>query len=380
MRTPRLLPMIGIAVGGVLAIKALSGGAAFPELFQGAKAFAEGSIPGKTIAPAMPGDLKAGDPKAGAPKASAPPLPPGLSLGQPGAVGPLASAAPAPLACGPDAADLARQAGLSPAELQILQSLQNRRGQLDTREQDMDAQMQLLAAAEAKIDAKLAALNNLKTDLKGIIGQADQERDAELARLVIVYSQMKPKDAAARMAVLDDSVRLPIAAKMKERALSAMLAQMSPPEAKRLTEALAARFAASQAVANGRAAIAQSTAPAQTAPTHTASTQTGAAAPTTSPAKPPAAAAPTRTAEAAATVPEKPAARSPATRRRPHRTAQATRAATKPADGAAAAAKPVSTAEAAAPGGKPGASTPTPAPAKPVAPAPTAAPAAAKPG
>jgi len=265
MRTPRLLPMIGIAVGGVLAIKALSGGAAFPELFQGAKAFAEGSIPGKTVAPAMPGDLKAGDPKTGAPKASAPPLPPGLSLGQPGAVGPLASAAPAPLACGPDAADLARQAGLSPAELQILQSLQNRRGQLDTREQDMDAQMQLLAAAEAKIDAKLAALNNLKTDLKGIIGQADQERDAELARLVIVYSQMKPKDAAARMAVLDDSVRLPIAAKMKERALSAILAQMSPADAKTITEKLAKRME-TQALADARSAVAPPAAPAAAPP------------------------------------------------------------------------------------------------------------------
>ncbi len=47
MRTPRLLPMIGIAVGGVLAIKALSGVTAAPELFQGAKAFAEGSLQGR---------------------------------------------------------------------------------------------------------------------------------------------------------------------------------------------------------------------------------------------------------------------------------------------------------------------------------------------
>jgi hypothetical protein len=50
---------------------------------------------------------------------------------------------------------------------------------------------------------------------------------------------MKPKDAAARMTMLDDSVRLPIAAKMKERALSQVLANMAPGDAKILTERLA---------------------------------------------------------------------------------------------------------------------------------------------
>ena len=40
---------------------------------------------------------------------------------------------------------------------------------------------------------------------------------------------MKAKDAAPRMVLLDDSVRLPIAAKMKERSLSAIIAQMPPP-------------------------------------------------------------------------------------------------------------------------------------------------------
>lgn len=284
MRAPRLLPMIGIAVGGVLAIKALSGVTAAPELFQGAKAFAEGSIPGKTLAPAQPGASQPGDPKAGDPKSSAPPLPPGFASGA--LVATLAAAAP--LACGPDAADLARQAGLSPAELQILQSLQSRRGQLDTREQDMDAQMQLLAAAEAKIDAKLAALTNLKTDLKGIIGQADQERDAELARLVIVYSQMKPKDAAARMAVLDDSVRLPIAAKMKERALSAILAQMSPADAKIITEKLAKRME-TQALADARSAVAPPAAPAASPPAGKAAGKPAAKPPTKSAAAAPAA-------------------------------------------------------------------------------------------
>src|SRR6185295_19372790 len=119
------------------------------------------------------------------------------------------------------------------------------------------------------------------------------KQQAETDRMVKVFEGMKPKDAAARFTLLDDRVRLPIAAKMKERALSAMLAQMTPPEAKRLTEALAARFAASQAVAAGRAATAP-TPPAQTAAaapasstaTPTPPTEAAAAQPTPKPAAP----------------------------------------------------------------------------------------------
>jgi flagellar motility protein MotE (MotC chaperone) len=79
--------------------------------------------------------------------------------------------------------------------------------------------------------------------------------------MVTVYSAMKPKDAAARMSVLDDSVRLPIASKMKERTLSMILANMSPNDAKILTERLANRLS-SEAIAKQRAALAAADKPA----------------------------------------------------------------------------------------------------------------------
>ena len=150
---------------------------------------------------------------------------------------------------------MAKEAGLSPAELRVLQSLGARRGQLDQREQDIDVQLQLLAAAEAKLDAKMKALTGLKGDIQGLLGQVDAKKQAEVDRLVTVYQGMKPKDAAARMTLLSDDVRLPIAAKMKERALSQILANMAPNEAKILTERLAARMA-NPVVEKGKAAIA----------------------------------------------------------------------------------------------------------------------------
>jgi flagellar motility protein MotE (MotC chaperone) len=229
---PRILPLVGVAVGGVLAVNALAGAKSLPDMISGAKAFAEGVA--KPDAKASHGE--------GAPSAE-------------GAAQNAAASVP-PRVCAPSANDLAREAGLSPAELHILQSLGARRGQLDQREQDIDVQLQLLQAAEAKLDAKVKALNGLKGDIQGLLGQADTQKSAEVDRMVTVFSSMKPKDAAARITILDDSVRLPIAAKMKERTLSMILANMAPADAKTLTERLANRFAG-DAINKGKAAIAE---------------------------------------------------------------------------------------------------------------------------
>ena len=166
-----------------------------------------------------------------------------------------AAARPAAAVCAPSAAELAREAGLSPAELRVLQSLGTRRGELDAREQAFETQVALLNAAEAKLDAKMRALNGLKAELTGLVTQANTQRDAEIVRLVKVYESMKPKDAAAVMATLDDRVLIPVAAKMKERNLAAILAQMPRPQAKSLTEKLADRFAAQQVAARVTAAV-----------------------------------------------------------------------------------------------------------------------------
>ena len=110
-------------------------------------------------------------------------------------------------------------------------------------------QLALMAAAEAKLDAKIQALNGMKGDIAKLMVDADAKEQAEIDRLVKVFELMKPKDAAPRMVLLDDAVRLPVASRMKERALSPIIANMPPAEAKKLTEALAARFAEVKKVA-----------------------------------------------------------------------------------------------------------------------------------
>jgi len=167
--------------------------------------------------------------------------------------------------------------------------------------------VQLIAAAEAKLDSRIQQMNGLKTDIQGLLGQADQQTQAEADRLVRVYEDMDAKKAAAAMAILDDSVRLPIAAKMKERKLADILKNMAPQDAKVLTEKLAARTAGSKTIADAKSALNPQAAPAPAQ---------AAASPTPKPAAP----APDQDAQIGQTAGPADAAAAPA---KPHRVARA---------------------------------------------------------
>ena len=268
---PRILPLVGIALGGVLAINALAGARDLPDLISGAKAFAEEAakpIGGDKKAKAKLAAKAAADAKAADPAAT--PAMPAVPGGATAPTGQATDAAatvglPPPTitakpVCAPTAAELAKEAGLSPAELQVLQNLGARRGQLDQREEDLSTQLALLAAAEAKIDVKTKVLQGLKADVQALLAQADGREAAETDRLVKVFEGMKAQDAADRLAIMDDSVRLPIGGKMKDRALSGIVGKMKPADAKKFTESLAHRFAAAQTLAQNATAQADAAA------------------------------------------------------------------------------------------------------------------------
>jgi flagellar motility protein MotE (MotC chaperone) len=310
-KIPRLLPLIAIAIGGVVAVRALG---VAPGVFDGAKAWAEEAVP-----------------------AEAPATTP---------------ATPVPAVCALTPDQLAQQAGISPAELRIIQSLSARRTELDARDADFATTLPLMVAAEQKLDAKVQALAAIRTEVQGLLGQVDGREKEEVDRLVAVYSAMRPREAAAVFVGLDDGVRLPVAAAMRPRSLAAVLAQMPAAAARELTEKLAHRFQAQQLAV--RAAAAGLT-PSPATPT---------AAPASTPAATPsrtAAAAPPETSEPAPAAATPPTPR-PVANRTPARATPRRAAATPtPAPTGPRPYSPSGTSAAATPAaGTPAATTPTP--------------------
>ena len=170
---------------------------------------------------------------AGAPAADAAPPPPADAAAPPSAEAAETSAAAATAPNDPFA--------YSDEEMAVLQSLAARRGELDAREAQIAEREALLAAAENRMDEKTAELKALQDSIQGLVGQHDEQEQAQFKSLVKIYENMKPKDAAKIFEELEMDVLLEVVGRMREQKVAPILAQMQPTKAKDVTFELAQR-------------------------------------------------------------------------------------------------------------------------------------------
>lgn len=154
---------------------------------------------------------------------------------------PPASEAPAPAAnqCAPPT--LAEMAGLSAAEVQVLQALSARREALDRRAGEVETQDAMVLAAEQRLNERLAELRQLETTVNDLLGRLDESQEQRMASLVDVYQRMRAKDAAEVFDGLDDAVLVQVASRMRQANLAEVMGRMNPDRARRLTQMLAER-------------------------------------------------------------------------------------------------------------------------------------------
>jgi flagellar motility protein MotE (MotC chaperone) len=138
---------------------------------------------------------------------------------------------------------------LSSAEKALLDRLQARRQELDGRSQELDLRENLLRAAEKKIEDQLTELKAVEDRIAAAETARKSEEDGKLKDLVVMYENMKPKEAAAIFDVMDMRVMVEVAAKMAPKKTGDIIAKMSPNSAERLTVALAKREQAKTAPA-----------------------------------------------------------------------------------------------------------------------------------
>jgi len=134
-----------------------------------------------------------------------------------------------------------KSASFTPAEVEVLQNLAERRQQLDLRGREIEAQEALLKAAERRVQEKIAELKKLETRIAGFIRQHDEQSEAQLKSLVKIYENMKPKDAARIFEELEMAVLLDVVERMKEAKIAPILAGMDSGKAKSVTVELATR-------------------------------------------------------------------------------------------------------------------------------------------
>lgn len=130
---------------------------------------------------------------------------------------------------------------LSPAEIEILQELSQRRAELDKRASTLDQQQVVLQAAEKRVDQKIAELQTLQKSIQTQVDQQNAAEDARLQSLVKIYETMKPADAAQILSQIDMPILLKMLSHMKEAKTAPILAAMDPTKAEAITTAMAQR-------------------------------------------------------------------------------------------------------------------------------------------
>jgi flagellar motility protein MotE (MotC chaperone) len=126
-------------------------------------------------------------------------------------------------------------------ERAILERLSDRRQQLDARGDELEMRENLLKAAEKRVEAKVAELKELEARVKSALNQRDKTEEKRFQGIVTMYEAMKAKDAARIFDRLDLNILVEVATQMKPAIMSAIMGQMKPEAAERLTVELAHR-------------------------------------------------------------------------------------------------------------------------------------------
>jgi flagellar motility protein MotE (MotC chaperone) len=229
----RLVPLAILAAVVLLGVKL---GGMWSVLDAAPAAMAQAPAPAAAPTPATPAQTTPAPTRSTA----AVPAPPAPAAATPSAA-PAPDATAAALEAAPGSASAIDPQSMTPAEVELLQQLSERRAELDNRAADMSQREIMLQAAETRIDEKIAKLAALEKEIGGIVDKQSDEDAARVKSLVKIYETMKPHDAARIFEQLDMPVLLNVVEHMKERNAAPILASMDPARARAVTLGLAER-------------------------------------------------------------------------------------------------------------------------------------------
>ena len=130
-------------------------------------------------------------------------------------------------------------APMSEGERAVLMTLRARREALDARGRALDQRAAEMAAADKRLEERVAQLTALQTHLEALEADRQTHRAENWTGLVKTYEAMKPREAAAIFDALDMQVLLQVLDRMAERRAAPVLAAMQPDRARLATQLLA---------------------------------------------------------------------------------------------------------------------------------------------
>ncbi|MBI3699979.1 MAG: flagellar protein FlbB [Afipia sp.] len=127
------------------------------------------------------------------------------------------------------------------SERAVLERLQSRRQEIETRAREVDIRENLIKAAEKRMEGRIEEMKATEARIQTASQQKDDAEAQRFKGIVTMYENMKPKDAAKVFDRLEMTVLFEIASQIAPRKMSDILGQMQPEAAERLTVELARR-------------------------------------------------------------------------------------------------------------------------------------------
>ena len=121
----------------------------------------------------------------------------------------------------------------------LLRAIDERNRQLDARSSDLAARSRMLEVIEARANEQLQALRAARASLEEILVRVDGEAEADIERLVKVYENMKPKDAARIFEAMPADVAAGFVRRMAEQKSALIMGNLEAKHAYAITLALA---------------------------------------------------------------------------------------------------------------------------------------------
>ena len=131
-------------------------------------------------------------------------------------------------------------AGDNPA---LLAAFRQREQRIAAREKQMEERMQALQLAEREAAERVAALTAAEDSLRSTIALADVAAETDIQKLVAVYQNMKPKEAAALFSQMTPDFAAGFLGLMDPVIAGQIMAQVSPETAYSISVVLAGRNA-----------------------------------------------------------------------------------------------------------------------------------------
>lgn len=130
-----------------------------------------------------------------------------------------------------------------PGVMALFEELRAREKRLDEREGLLQDRDQAIRLAEARIETRLQELVKAEESLAATVEIADKAADADVTRLVALYEQMKPKEAAPLFSEMAPEFAAGFLARMKPSSAAAVLAALDPKTAYTISVLMAGRNA-----------------------------------------------------------------------------------------------------------------------------------------